>query len=116
MRRSRILSSLAGSVLATVFLGVVVLVQSSALASQTKQCKPAYGDNPAPDPCTGSQWSSAFPGSCIGPLGALTCVVDGTTNVTIKEYNWGQNENGECAATPIPGHTNTVQVAQCRNI
>jgi hypothetical protein len=117
MRHIRAPRFLAVAGLAAAFLGIVALVQSTALASQTKQCRPAHWDAAvAPTPCAGNtSWQTAIPGACDGPLGILTCVMQGTTNVDIKQYSWHVDETGDCAGNPT-GVTDTVRnVAQCHN-
>jgi hypothetical protein len=117
MRHIRTPRFLAAAVLAVAFLGIVALVQSTALASQTKQCRPAHRATAGPPtPCEGNtSWDTAIPGACDGPLGILTCVMQGTTNVDIRQFDWYVADDGECTGNST-GVTDTVHnVAQCHN-
>jgi hypothetical protein len=82
----------------------------------SKSCVPAYEAEPPPVyPCSGMNWSTAFPGKCMGATltDPMKCRQDGTTKIPIHQYQWGFVDE-DCVKT-LTGAFEWKDVGNCSN-
>jgi len=104
-------------ILLGVCVGIIVLGGSVTLATMglTKDCNPAR-EVPArqPDPCQGTSWAAAVPGTCIGPdLVGYLCRQDLVRPMTLSQYEWYQDNNTGGCLSKKTDQTQTVNIGDC---